>query len=170
LQAITAILDRWGRHAAVETVWRTVQNETPPAHALTAEEFIYLVLFGMPWLEKVQQIVLEGPGVLAKARAQAKKDWRQKQYFPAATKSELADHHESLAIRVLGRKRGTAARKIFIKAWRDKFRGICGQPLDDVVRVLTEVVFDCEMTIDAIRSTGKATTKAKRSRDIRSLK
>jgi hypothetical protein len=63
---------------------------------------------------------------------------------------------------LLGRKRKTGPRNVFIRGWLEKFTELCGKPLVPVVVVITFAAFGEEMTEEAIRDTLKATTRADR--------
>jgi hypothetical protein len=69
----------------------------------------------------------------------------------------LLDNVEALRARVLGREK-TGPRMFFMRRLSASFEYWCGQPLDDVVGILTGIAFNLEKEIsaEAVRKARKA--------------
>jgi hypothetical protein len=162
------VIDRWQAHAATETIWNGLKGRLPSEALPTAEEFIFLVLQRRLLHEQVKRVNDETPIVERAVRARAEQYWKAKQgkqyELAAIVRSKLDDFREQRE-RLLGRKKQEAPRKLFMVGWSDKFKELCGDPLDEIVRVLTEIAFGQEVTIDSVRGAKKPTTR--RDRDIR---
>jgi hypothetical protein len=72
--------------------------------------------------------------------------------------------------RLMGRQTENVEQKRFKKDWRDKFTELCGQPLNEVVRVLSQIVYGGSPNIGAIKGVRRATTRHGREGDTRSKK
>jgi hypothetical protein len=156
------ILDRWREHPDAEAIWTTLGQKLPPELMPMATQLIDLVLEKRLLMREVQLVVNQIPRRKAKTAQWSKHQLQDKNYAALVAAGSLLDEITSGAERLLGRKKGTGPRKVFITGWRDKFVEFCGQPLDDVVRVLTEIAFGGEITKDTVRATQKPTTQAKR--------
>jgi hypothetical protein len=163
-QLAVRIIDDWKDHAAVETIWNTIKQKLPAKDLPTAEEFIYLVLERrLSWEEfNKKKVIQQGPEVEANVRRTANLHWKKGDYDNAKDKMVYADKFHARRDQLLGRKKTTAPQKLFMKGWSDKFRELCGDPLDEVVRVLTEIAFDKAVPMSAVRDTGKPTTRKAR--------
>lgn len=151
------ILDRWADHAAVETTWAALANSIPPADMIPAADFISLVIERRGLAERLKVVVEEAHAVEARANSKAMRDIRSKRPGEAALKLALLDSFQGQSDRLLGRKKKDAPRKIFIVGWTELFRRLSGQPLDEAVRVLTEVAFGGDVPINAVRDARKPT-------------
>jgi hypothetical protein len=107
------------------------------------------------------------------ALSSAEKDWRAARdpkrwdlNESAVAKRHFAQKLRTDRQRILGRKPNPE--RLFIAACRQMFIDTCGQPLDDVTKVLTNVVTGKEVKVKEFRSALKPTTKA--ARDIRRQK
>ena len=82
----------------------------------------------------------------------------------AKVHAELAREYEALAklnqmLARLGRQKKNIERKQFTMAWQDKFFELCGWPLNEVVLVMTLIVYGGNRDIGAIKGTRRATTR-----------
>lgn|SRR5262249_46538088 len=148
---VIEILDSWENHASAEAIWNTI-NENLPIPP-TAGQLIDLVLARrINVAEELYRVIREAPGVKASKRARIKRRLKNEAEWQAGAKTftALADFREREK-RVLGREKKTAPRKLFESGWRDQFKKECGQPLDEVVRVLSEIAFGGQRTIEAVR-------------------
>jgi hypothetical protein len=155
------ILDRWRDHASVETIWKTIQSRLPADALPTAWEFISLFLERRAIAERVKVIGHEARHVEAKHLVRTKRHIKNRDYAAVAHENRLMSEFIE-SNRLLGREKSRGHRKIFVKGWSDKFRELCGDPLDEVVRVLTEIAFGDTETIDAVRGVHRPTTRTKR--------
>src|SRR5450759_2487438 len=80
------ILDRWSNHAAVETIWDTVNNAIPAADMIPASDFISLVIDRRQLADRLNSVVKEAPAIEAKASAQAVRNIKDKRHGEAAVK------------------------------------------------------------------------------------
>ena len=165
-QLAVKIIDDWKDHAAVEKTWNTIKRKLPAEVMPTAAEFINLVLERrLSWEQVNKKVIQQGPQVEADTRRTANYHWKSGDYDNAKGKMSDADKFHEMRDRLLGRKKALAPRKLFTKDWSDKFRELCGDPLDEVVRVLTEIAFERLATISAVRGVQKPTTRrARRSK------
>jgi hypothetical protein len=170
LQPWVKVLDDWAKHAAAEDIWRTVKERIPPENLLTAEEFIFLVLDFRFRLEPVNRVTSELRTAERRIDHLAKLNLKERNRAKRALEYARLAHVNGLFANVLdrsatllGREKKTAVRNMFVMTWRDKFRENCGQPLDEVVRVLAEVAFgEKDLTLETIRGAGRRTTRGKR--------
>ena len=150
------VLDRWRRHTAAEQIWQTLKNKVPAGDMLTEEEFIWLVLEQrLIVLEPLIKVVDGLPGKKQLVDHRTKRHMKEKKHTQIALENELLGRALDQSDRLLGREKKTAIRNRFVAAWSGKFTQICGQPLDEVVRVLTEIAFGKTMTIDSVRGVRK---------------
>jgi hypothetical protein len=167
------ILDRWKDHSSAETIWKTVREKLLAAP--TAGQFIDLVLERWSIAIELQRVTSQPPEKAgAKIRVQADRHWRDGDYWLAAyEKSFLESWTNDIrerSDRLLGRKKAGAARRCFMAGWRDKFKELTGQPLDPVVKVLTEIAFGCDVSIEAVRAAHMPAADITRDRVIRRSK
>jgi hypothetical protein len=143
----------------------------------TAEDFIFLVLKQADAVKCIAEINRRTP-TAAEAKRRAATILRGK-----TDAAELAKAHAQLArefealdrlapmLARLGRQKENIERKKFITNWQDKFTELCGQPLDEVVRVLTQIVYGGSPNIGVIRGARRPTTRrARKKRDTRPKK
>jgi hypothetical protein len=163
LQAWMKVLDNWSRHLGAEDIWTTLKEKLPTEIMLTEEEFIFLVLDRRFQLERLNNVIGVLPAVERQIDHQEKRNLKEKNRRRRAFEHARLAHANVLLTAVtdqsaslLGREKKNAVRNLFIIGWRDKFRELCGQPLDEVVRVLTEIAFDQPLTIDAVRGVQKS--------------
>jgi hypothetical protein len=162
-QLAIKIIGRWKDHAAVETIWDTMEKKLPAEAMPTADDFIYLVLERrLSWEEFNKKVIQQGSRVVDNTRKTAKLHFVEGDYSNATKKASLADNFHRERDQLLGRKRAIAPRKLFAKGWSDKFRELCGDPLDEVVRVLTEIAYGGTRSIGEIRGYQKPTTRRAR--------
>lgn len=147
------LLDRWKDHASVETTWDMIAAAIPAESMVTAQEFISYMIERRDIAEALREVVEQGPSLESKARTQAIRAIRSKQEVSAALKTLENFRAESAAL--LGREKKTAPEKIFMSGWTELFRRLSGQPLHEAVRVLTEIAFDKDVTIEMVRAAEK---------------
>jgi hypothetical protein len=163
------VIDRWSNHGAVESLWKTIAKKLPAEVLPTPKEFIGLVVQRRLLCEQLQEIVREAPALEAKTNARAKQNLREKKRKAVIVEQMALDNFVDHGTRLFGREKVTGPRnKVFMRGWSDKFRELCGDPLDEVVRVLTEVAFGGSISIASVRGTNRATTRtARKGRDTR---
>jgi hypothetical protein len=162
-QLATKIIGDWKDHASVEKTWNTIKQKLPAEVMPTAAEFINLVVERrLSWEQVSKKVIQQGPQVEAGTRRAANYLWESGDYDNAKDKMSGADRFHQMRDQLLGRKKALAPRKLFTKDWSDKFRELCGDPLDEVVRVLTEVAFEQPRTIGAVRGVQRPTTRRAR--------
>jgi len=155
------ILDRWESDVETEAIWNVVRSKVPAEYP--AEEFILDVLASGVRAIELDGIVHELPTTEAKTVFRQKRLLKGKHYQQAAYEMKLLADSRDLRKRLLSREKKTAGRKYFMKLWRDKFRSLCKKPLDEVVAFLTHVVFDIEVSTEAVRGSSRATTRKGRT-------
>jgi hypothetical protein len=155
-----SIIDRWIKRNETDAIWETLKSKIPDA---LPREFIIGLLNHRLTLENVNRIIRDGPGVEAKIKTRTKRHLQAKKHLELAYENAMLGHHIEIREQLLGRKKTTAARQMFMAGCSSLFKHRCGQPLDEVVRVLTEIAFDCNVTLDMVREA----TKPPRQRGIR---
>jgi hypothetical protein len=98
--------------------------------------------------------------VICRTVALNKRHLKDKQFLRAANELEMLGTVRGLREHLLSRKEKTAARQYFMTGWSRRFQAMCGQPLDEIVRVLTDIAFGGEAQTQAVRD-------ARKRRDIR---
>jgi hypothetical protein len=116
---------------------------------------------------ETDRVVKEESQVVSRVNRLAEHKWKIGEHQLAATMKSAVAEYEQLSTRLLGREKKTAAKKRFMLGWSNKFKELCGQPLDQVVRVLTEIVFDVEVSIDAVRGAQRPSTRPGRRKPDR---
>jgi hypothetical protein len=161
------ILKRWEERsdADINLIWNAVKN-LPPEAVPTAEELIALVLSRWTTAKEVEQAITQTPDVADAVRKQIDRVWEDgetwRAWLAAIKREVLEDLTRTIrkkSDQLFRRKKAGAARRYFMASWRDKFRELTGQPHDEVVRLLTEIVSGEATTIDEVR---KAHVPAKR--------
>jgi hypothetical protein len=173
-----AILRRWEKNTEWDSCWKKLQEKLPVEDMPTAEEFIWLVLSRSDVARCLDEINRGTPTAAeAEQRSKAYLSGKRAGAELMHAYAELAHEHAALAelnqmrTRLIGRQKENVERKRFIMDWRDKFTERCGQPLDEVVRVLTEIVYGGKVDIGVIRGVRRPTTKrARKKRDTRPAK
>jgi hypothetical protein len=158
--ARSRILDRWECDNRTEAIWNVVRSKVPAEYS--AQEFIVDVLGSGLTAYLLDGVVFGLPATEAEKLSRIKRLIKSKRYQQAADIMKLLADARALRGRLLSREKETAAQKYFMKFWRDKFRSLCQQPLDEVVAFLTQVVFDIEVSTEAVRGSSKATTRKAR--------
>lgn len=157
------VLDNWARHKSVEKIWLTIKEKMPAEFMLTEEELIWLVLDQrLNVLEPLSRIVDELPKVEKQVDHRTKRHLKERKRTQIATENALLQTVLDGSERLLGREKKTAIRNRFILGWTDRFVQNCGQPLDDVVKGLTEIAFGKAITVDAVRGARKNRPQADR--------
>ena len=144
-----AILERWIDRNECESIWVTIRPllrvQVTPGH------FIAEIIAARFEAEQLDIIAREAPAIENKNKARTKRHLQEKKY------SELAKENAALAdfvdrrARVLGREK-TGPRLHFMRQLSAGFIRWCGQPLDNEVRLLTEIAFGVELTSEAARA------------------
>jgi hypothetical protein len=160
-------LDNWADHPGSEAIWTILKEKLPPEALPTAGHFIDLVLQQWVLAQAVDERERDDAKVVKNHVDRLKRHLRDENYGRLWREAKLLDDHIKVHKKVLRRKMG-AAKTNFMAGWSFKFREQCGQPLDDVVRVLTEIAFGTEETTQSVRDKRRPTTK--RGRDIRGRK
>jgi hypothetical protein len=142
-------LARWIDHPECESIWIILRPLLKVE--ITPDYFIAQIIFARFDAEQLNIIVRKGPALEAKARARTKRHLREKKYTQLAAENALLGEFVSRRARVLGREK-TGPRTNFMKGLSAGFVRWCGQPLDDVVGVLTEIAFGEPMTGEAARA------------------
>lgn len=154
------VLARWIDHRECELIWTTLRSllkvKVTPGH------FIAEIIFARLDAERLNIIVREGPAIEAKARARTKRHLREKKYTQLADENALLGDFVTRRDRVLGREK-TGPRINFMKELSAGFVRWCGQPLDEVVGVLTEIAFGEPTTGEAARAARKPARMRHRS-------
>jgi hypothetical protein len=164
---VLEIIDRWLNHGSVEHIWKTIKLKLPPEAMPAAQEFIWLVLQRRLLLARVDNVIDELPEATRRTKNRAKRFLQENRFGRLSLETGLlAEAKERRAQRV-GQKGG--GRRLFIVGWREKFKELCGQPLDEIASALTQIAYGGEApSISAVRSTERPTTQA--GRDIRPSK
>jgi hypothetical protein len=155
------VIDRWNEHISVESFWGKIVQKLRPEDLPRPEQFIDLVLQRRILAARIDEVDRETPALEKKVKSRAKRHLREKTYSKVATEIGLLADIVDQRKRLLGRESG-GQRKVFVVGWSEKFEELCGQPLDEVVRVLTEIAFDTEETIGGIRGMRRPTKRGDR--------
>jgi hypothetical protein len=161
----TEVLDRWGADEDADKVWDEIKTKLPPDDPSMAGQFIATVLFHRIKAEELRQIVKELPAVDAKTRRRSRHFLKQKQDDQMLVEMALLREVHHGRATLLRRQIATAPRIYFSAFLSDTFDALFGQPFDEIVKYLTEVAFNTETSIDAIRGARKSSTRqARRAR------
>ena len=153
------VIARWVDHSECESIWTTVRPLMRVQ--LTPGHFIAEIIFARNDVEQLNFIVREAPAIEAKARARTKRHLKERKYSELAEENALLGEFVERRARVLGREK-TGPRINFMKRLSAGFVQWCGQPLDNVVRVLTEIAFGEPITTEAVRAARKPRTRSNR--------
>jgi hypothetical protein len=161
------VIVRWIDHPECESIWVTVCSHLKVQ--VTPDRFIAEIISTRLAAEPLDA---KPEAFKGKMHALTNKLSREERY------QELADRNQDFATTIakyehdreqveragiLGRK--SPGRMFFMRQVSAGFTQWCGQPLDDVVRVLTDIAFDTEVTTEAVR--GARNPRPKRDRGIR---
>jgi hypothetical protein len=164
-QLAQEVVARWIDHTECESIWTTVwplmKVQVTPGH------FIREIILARNDTERLNIIVREAPTVEAKARARTRRLFREKKYTQLGYENEVLGDFVERRASVLGREK-TGPRLTFMKRLSGGFVRWCGQPLDNVVRVLTEIAFGEPITTEAVRAA--RSSRPKRDRGTRPAK
>ena len=164
LQLALKILDRWAERPDADTAWNTIKNKMAP-EILTAEEFIYQVLIGAVMFQVDARRVRDGlPGMESLIVQRTRDHLRKRKHVQLALENTLLDDIINRSKRLFSREKETALQKLFQQWWCNNFKELCGQPLYDVVAVLTYVAFGDEVDSEDVRRTSRPTTRSGRRR------
>lgn len=156
LPRMVKVLNAWEEHGSTEQVWSTIKDKASPEHMLTEEEFIYFILqHRFAYLEIANHIVDELPHIKRKVDHRTKRHMKEGKHAKLAAENEILARTLATSERLFGREKKTAIRNRFVTALSINFIQVCRQPLDDVVRVLTEVTFGKKITTEAVRGARK---------------
>jgi len=156
------VIARWIEHSDCELVWTKIEPLLPEE---MAEPFglIHGVIEARIDAVAIDRVVKELPALERKVQGRAIKRLRQRDYREAMGEVALLDTILGQRKRTLSRKSKTAALTNFITRTSMQMIHLCGQPLDDVVRILTEIAFDTEVSTETI-------TKLRQHRNIQRQK
>jgi hypothetical protein len=165
------VLDRWEKHAAVETIWSTIKPKLEPA---IPGLFINVILKMRIHAERVDKYVHELPGTKQQAVSKIKRLTTDEKFDKVRDWSSLV-HDVSKGRARFSRKTESAALVDFMVQLRSWFNNEWGQPFDDVVATVTNIAFGLrpkppmtrrgeneEVTADHVRDAARAV-----DRDIR---
>jgi hypothetical protein len=155
------VIDRWNEHILGEAVWDTIIQKLRPEDLPRPEQFIDLVLQRRILAARIDEVDRETPALESKINSRTKRHQREESYTKLGIENVLLGALIDQRKRLLGREKG-GHRKVFIRGWSDKFEELCGQPLDEVVRILTEIAFDTTETTGAIRGARRPTKRSDR--------
>lgn len=146
-QLVAKIISTWMDRADAETIWSTVSTKLPN---VTVAEFVCQVVWRRLMAEKLAEMIRMAPGLETKARHQIKGYLARRNYSQLGSVNTPLDDFTKQRGQLLGRQK-SAPRSRFMWEWATVFRQRCGQPLDEVVRALTEIGFGGDVTLDAVR-------------------
>ena len=135
------VVDRWSKHAAVETLWQTVVEKLGAEAIPEPANLIDLVIDRRLKAAELEKIEIELPRQESIKKSQIKRDLQDRKYDAVAARSALLHSALEGRQRILGRQKGGFRRKYFILSWSLKFQELCGSPLDEVVGTITEIAF-----------------------------
>jgi hypothetical protein len=168
-----AVFDRWEKHADEweHHCWPTIAKRLPANAMPTVEEVFWWVLHRRAIARRIAEIIFRSP-TTAQAKRRAEAYLRDKTNLGAVAQAAAELTYEYAVLTELahklaqfGRQKENIEKKLFIVWWRNKFFELCGKPLDEVVRVLTEIVYGGTVNIGVIRGVGRPTTRIGRKRD-----
>lgn len=154
------IIARWIDNNECETIWTTVQPFMKIA-GVTPDHFISNIIAARLDTEQLNIIVREAPALEAKVRARTKRHVQEKKYSQLAYENEILGRFVERRRQTLGREK-TGPRIAFMKRLSGSFERWCGQPLDNIVRILTDIAFDGETTTEAVRAARSSRAKLNR--------
>ena len=161
------IIQQWKDHPQADQTWGIICQELSTDDLPTPRDFITYVLGSAIVASETDRVVKEERQVVIRVNQLAERKWKNDEHLLAAIMKSAIAEHELVSTRLLGREKKTAAKKRFMLGWSNKFKELCGQPLDQVVRVLTEIVFDVEVSIDAVRGAQRPSTRPGRRKPDR---
>jgi hypothetical protein len=161
------IIQRWKGHPLADKTWDIVCQTLSTDDLPSARDFITFFLDRAIVAREINRLVKEERQEVIRVNQLAERKWKSGEHQLAATMKSAVAAHEQASTRLLGREKKTGARKRFMRGWSDKFKELCGQPLDEVVRVFTEVVFNIRVTTDAVRGAQRPSTRAGRHKSDR---
>jgi hypothetical protein len=164
---ILGMLDRWADHPQANDAWESLckASEANSNPMPDPGFFIGSVARTRLDLERLNNRVIEkSPAVQRRWEHQANRAWKSGDVLTAAAKRLASQGLEQDKRHLLGREQKTAPRKRFMRMWADTFQHNCGTPLDGVVATLTEVAFDEQTSIDAVRGSRRSTKRDTRKR------
>lgn len=157
------VLDRWQEEPDVDKAWETVLKAAisggrQPLPPLPLIEWV--IDQAIVYKRLCDDVVPKSEHFENRAIAAAEKEWRHgTDLRRAASLKERAQQHRADRIRVLGRQPKLAPQKRFIKLCREMLISNCGQPLDQVIEMLTSIVVGHELKPNAVRDALKASTR-----------
>jgi hypothetical protein len=157
------IINRWLEHPEAESIWTTLRANVPPGFSLTPSDFAVQVIQHRFDAEELTRVIRGLPGVEQKARQRLKRHLAAADYASVSFESASLAGVKEQRDRLLGRE-DSAPRTRFMRTWTEHFRKSCGEPLHDVVRVITEIAFDTTITVDAVRGASRPSTRTGRQR------
>ena len=153
------IIQQWKDHPLADKTWGIICQELSTDDLPSARDFITFALERAIVARETDRVVKEERQVVIRVNQLAERKWKNDEHLLAAIMKSAIAEHELVSTRLLGREKKTAARKRFMVGWSSKFKELCEWPLDEVVRVLTEVIFDIRVTTDAVRGAQRPSTR-----------
>ncbi len=149
------VLDNWEKHLDAEKPWLAIADHL--SDDSTTEAFIFLVIRDALVAEKLRGQDAETPALEKDYRSYEKFGRKHKLYAELAYAKALRNHVRRLRQKpkLLSRKKQKAPRQYFIETWRRRFQEICGQPLEPIVGILTEIVFGGTIDPPVVRDAGR---------------
>lgn len=155
------VVNRWKKHPDRETIWTAVRPLLRVE--LTPSGFIDEVVLSRIDAEELTIIVSEAAKLEKKTVTRTIRQSREKKYFQAVAELTLLGKFKEQRARVLGREK-TGPRVWFMKRWSALLLQWCGKPLDDVVRVITEIAFGEPISTDAVKHARSGARRDRRTR------
>jgi hypothetical protein len=159
-ELVLQMLKRGEDHGATDDIWKAitdaaVANDKPAPEAVERIEWL---INSRLKCEEASLVVEQWPAQKAKLLTQVKRAWKGpvSEWSDAAVKGGAVEDFEARMNAVLGRKKKSGPRQRFMRLWTASFRDFCGDPLDEVVRVLTEIVFNEKITLDMVRRASRS--------------
>jgi hypothetical protein len=155
------VLGRWQHRDPdeIEAIWNMISSKA----AIDPQQFIGIVVWRRAEAETHKTILHLEPKIRAKILARRNFHADNRDYSSLKDENELWLTFKNSRERIFSRDAKTAHRVVFERSWRDKFKELCGRPLDEAVAFLTQVAFDIkDVTAEAVRSTGKSPRIRKR--------
>jgi hypothetical protein len=164
LPIVINLINQWMAHPDVEHIWNILREKLPPEVMPTAQQFIQKVIERRIVAHRLRSVINESQQITDKGRHKAKRHRKEGRAREGDAMMWAVVKFEDQNTRILGRQKNESPQKKFILGWRDEFRRLCGQPLDEVVADLTDIAFEQTKTREQVRDTAKPTTRRGRLR------
>jgi hypothetical protein len=158
------VIAQWIDHTECELIWTTIRPLLKVE--ITPGQFIKEIIFARFDAEQLSIIAAKAPNIEATMRARTKRHLQKKEYAQLGHENTLLD--DLIERRAQFGREKTGPRLDFMRRLSAGFLRWCGQPLDNVVRVLTEIAFGDPITTEAVRAA--RSPRARRCRGTRPQK